>query len=1011
MRTNAYALIVVLVLTTFPLKTHSQPSNPETWDYLIITTDLFLQNSMWDDMLLSSLTSRGFTPGIESVGEGITADSLSSIIAEYYFTDEPIQYVFLVGGGKNLPGKIDPKDPGHPYVLHGDSSEVVDYGAGNYLPFHYVHTNSIWDPQGVLIATDDPYIADLSGRGPVAIGRLPAESNTQILNYVEKLTTYVNGFRSFSKHRTKELYLGLNVDLSWNHCTGSLVDQLRDDMISNHVPAFISTDQLNVSAHNNNNAFDYSAAREQLFEDKLNQEGFGLISMLSTSGGPVNFAGWYWADQSDFAFTNSTALPFVVGTNCHQGEVNHPEAEVTTRKLMLHPDGGIIGAFGPTDNVEQHRAGWALNRFHDLVFQENESVLGTIGWRLKKELGEAFPKYGYFYQSLVTLAEPALPVPLIQKKSGTITTDQTWKGSILVAGELTVDPNVTLTITPGTGVFFQEGAALVVNGGFEVQGTAEAPVAFAAASTNPTPGYWKGIIIKSETPFSIANATIRDADYGLQLLGVPGGGLVQHSTITSNNTGIYVEQVESETKIQNCTIGPNEEFGIWAVASPKFEIVHNIITQNKFGGLYLYRRSQPLVKYNEIHNNGYADTDVYDGIAAVDGSDFTMYGVTQDEAEHCQANNVLYHNARAGIFVSDESYPKLGMYDESDPFKYGGYNRIFENNITVWNRNREELYAQVNYWTEETSGCPNSEPFALQGERVIWEPSAPVGGLGKRSSFLTTTGLRSAIEAEIQHDDSLAYQAYLDLIQSYPDSQWVGIAVNGLVRVMERLEFSIPDIITTLQGFRNNYQSTPVALWALDGIATQRVRMDDYAQAMNYVDTLSTLWNDSSRTALYLYEQAWLTEKMEGAGLGKLSTNTRQLYNAVLSRHPSSPIAVQALAKLGTENEEMPSTPPLPESFHVSRAYPNPFNPTTTIDYQLPSRSHVTVNIYDVRGRLVKSLSNIPMPAGYHHIQWDGKNKQGTSVATGVYFIEIRIQPQSPATNFMRETRKIVYLK
>ena len=71
--------------------------------------------------------------------------------------------------------------------------------------------------------------------------------------------------------------------------------------------------------------------------------------------------------------------------------------------------------------------------------------------------------------------------------------------------------------------------------------------------------------------------------------------------------------------------------------------------------------------------------------------------------------------------------------------------------------------------------------------------------------------------------------------------------------------------------------------------------------------------------------------------------------------------------------------------------YPNPFNPETWIPYQLASPTDVTLTIYNIQGRVVRNLDLGHQHVGMYHTQsraayWDGRNAQGESVASGVYF-------------------------
>jgi hypothetical protein len=69
--------------------------------------------------------------------------------------------------------------------------------------------------------------------------------------------------------------------------------------------------------------------------------------------------------------------------------------------------------------------------------------------------------------------------------------------------------------------------------------------------------------------------------------------------------------------------------------------------------------------------------------------------------------------------------------------------------------------------------------------------------------------------------------------------------------------------------------------------------------------------------------------------------------------------------------------------------YPNPFNPQTTIAYSTPKPGTARVRIYDVTGRLVRTLVDEAKPAGYHVTTWDGRDDYGTEVGSGVYFVRL----------------------
>lgn len=94
----------------------------------------------------------------------------------------------------------------------------------------------------------------------------------------------------------------------------------------------------------------------------------------------------------------------------------------------------------------------------------------------------------------------------------------------------------------------------------------------------------------------------------------------------------------------------------------------------------------------------------------------------------------------------------------------------------------------------------------------------------------------------------------------------------------------------------------------------------------------------------------------------------------------------------------------LPEQFSLEQNYPNPFNPTTTISYSLPQNSFVTLKIYDMLGREVKTLVNQNVNAGNIRVDWNGDDNYGNKVASGAYVYRIT------AGNFV-STKKMLLLK
>jgi len=78
------------------------------------------------------------------------------------------------------------------------------------------------------------------------------------------------------------------------------------------------------------------------------------------------------------------------------------------------------------------------------------------------------------------------------------------------------------------------------------------------------------------------------------------------------------------------------------------------------------------------------------------------------------------------------------------------------------------------------------------------------------------------------------------------------------------------------------------------------------------------------------------------------------------------------------------------DGWRLSLNFPNPFNPSTTIAYELPLRTHVTIDVTDILGRTVRTLVNEEQPAGRYSTRWDGLSHRGARAASGVYFYCMR---------------------
>ncbi len=93
-----------------------------------------------------------------------------------------------------------------------------------------------------------------------------------------------------------------------------------------------------------------------------------------------------------------------------------------------------------------------------------------------------------------------------------------------------------------------------------------------------------------------------------------------------------------------------------------------------------------------------------------------------------------------------------------------------------------------------------------------------------------------------------------------------------------------------------------------------------------------------------------------------------------------------------------------PKKFSLAQNYPNPFNPQTSIAYTLPKAATVRLDVFDILGRAVTTLLDKEQSAGTYNVIWDGRDREGNVVSTGIYFYRFKTDEYS-------ETKKMLFVK
>jgi hypothetical protein len=124
-----------------------------------------------------------------------------------------------------------------------------------------------------------------------------------------------------------------------------------------------------------------------------------------------------------------------------------------------------------------------------------------------------------------------------------------------------------------------------------------------------------------------------------------------------------------------------------------------------------------------------------------------------------------------------------------------------------------------------------------------------------------------------------------------------------------------------------------------------------------------------------------------------------EIARLVVNRTGESPASVKIkavdLRNMDNERTEIVSgdeyeTPFVPTTTALMQNFPNPFNPTTTLTFDVARAGNVTIQIYDVSGRLIATMLNAPKAIGRHQVEWNGKDASGSSMPSGIYFYRMK---------------------
>ncbi len=640
----------------------------------------------------------------------------------------------------------------------------------------------------------------------------------------------------------------------------------------------------------------------------------------------------------------------------------------------------------------------------------------------------------YFDSSVKTyLADPSLkPVTT----SGTLLYDEIWPNGHTLTGNVTVPDNIIL--------FIANGATINLNGYYiKCQGSGQIIKQGSATFSPYDISIKSGAVIKGQYP-SI-NSAFANVVSG-QAIVVGGGSHTVSNNLTvasgvtlqinagaalsfTGNYKLRVEGTLTANGIYSNKITFTRSGGTWYGiefynASYLSQISYSIIQNAQYGVRII--NSSPSLSWNSIklntvgvqfENNSYDYATTLQGNVIEENVDGVKCYQYSDPA--INPSNVIRYNNFYGVYGDATAVPSLGFYYPT------GYNSVYYNTFEVWSAYPGTIYARYHWW-----GDPNPTPNV--SGNVDWSNYLdydPNSGIGKavakevasenRSNEIANGAAADTVGmVEVDH----AYKVFLEgngeqafalfegLVGKYPDHLAGRRALAFVSRCLYKLNRR-NEVVARMNQLVQNHAGKEV-FGLSHSIATgELVKNGQYTEA---IATSQTILSDFPKTALAKYALYDLGS-IYWYRLADQKTG-ETYYRQLIAEWPDDDLTISALATLGEwkpapgkgNASALTNAQNVPAKYALSQNFPNPFNPQTMIQYQLPEANHITLKIYNLFGQEVRTLVAGQRKAGYHTEIWDGRDDFGRRVASGMYFYRLSAEPNATQPNGFQFTRKMV---
>lgn len=437
----------------------------------------------------------------------------------------------------------------------------------------------------------------------------------------------------------------------------------------------------------------------------------------------------------------------------------------------------------------------------------------------------------------------------------------------------------------------------------------------------------------------------------VELFSIPMYAVINNNILDSDGAGLTIAYsgFGGESKVANNTIESCIDYGVRLIGTYCDIVDSNVIQYNVGGGIQSFSLSSWSLIGSNAHNN---------------------------------AHQIVRNNAGYQIYMASSSIPDALIY-----------NSIQNNNhaapwVFIASAPNDLVDVRYNYWGNDFHPEQDLSPFSSFEFEPVWTP----GNIPDIEETTAAALYRIAFHHELAEEYVEAIADYKQLISEFPDTEHAKLAAKALLRIEDKKEYK-PDWnsdYTTLKTYyisENNLRLTEESEFIADCLATKcDIRLENYVSAIDFYESVIDNPPSVIDSLCAIIDLGYVYLLMDVSKSGNNYVGKKPQFKvSTISEWRSRVNSLLAML----DNEILPTENNIPTTISLAQNYPNPFNPSTTITFSIPSEMVCNLDVYNIRGQKVKTLLNENRMAGRHSVVWDGKDANGRSVSSGVYFYRL----------------------